>query len=232
VAKSKVKTYGPTAGRRRPNVDGHGLGRAILTARNPKTSAREREGRRPWARARLTHLGRRSRALAAATTWAFGSLLFRRLLRRETRRAPPSPGRAEHLAKNSLAVLVLGALWLLDRARSCPRASPIPLARSAAASWASRSATRSTIAALPRAGVQRRAMVVLLQVPLALVLAFGLFGNRLVGPHRAGHGGRESRACCWCARPDATRAAQARGTAPRRAAGHRSRRWPMGSTSC
>ncbi len=37
MAKSKVKTYGPTAGRRRPKNMGMGSGRAILKARNPKT---------------------------------------------------------------------------------------------------------------------------------------------------------------------------------------------------
>ena len=37
MAKSKVKTYGPTAGRRRPKKMGMGSGRAILKARNPKT---------------------------------------------------------------------------------------------------------------------------------------------------------------------------------------------------
>ena len=37
LAKSKVKTYGPTAGRRRPKKMGMGSGRAILKAKNPKT---------------------------------------------------------------------------------------------------------------------------------------------------------------------------------------------------
>lgn len=40
VAKSKVKTYGPTAGRRRPKKMGMGSGRAILKARNPKSKSK------------------------------------------------------------------------------------------------------------------------------------------------------------------------------------------------
>lgn len=40
MAKSKVKTYGPTAGRRRPKKMGMGSGRAILKAKNPKSKGK------------------------------------------------------------------------------------------------------------------------------------------------------------------------------------------------
>ncbi len=115
-------------------------------------------------------------ALGAATTWAFGSLLFRRLLRRESGVRPPSPG-ALNLSKNALAALVMGALWLLDGAR-LPTLDSLPWLIGSGLLGFSVGDTLY-IAALPRAGVQRAAMVVLLQVPLAALLAFGLFGSRL-----------------------------------------------------
>ena len=115
-------------------------------------------------------------ALGAATTWAFGSLLFRRLLRRESGVRPPSPG-ALNLSKNSLAALVMGVLWLADGARLPTRESIPWLVGSGLLGFSI--GDTLYIASLPRAGVQRAAMVVLLQVPLAALLAFGLFGSRL-----------------------------------------------------
>jgi drug/metabolite transporter (DMT)-like permease len=115
-------------------------------------------------------------ALGAATTWALGSLLFRRLLRRESGVRPPSPG-ALNLTKNSLAALVIGALWLLDGAQLPTRASIPWLVGSGLLGFSI--GDTLYIAALPRAGVQRAAMVVLLQVPLTALMAFGLFGDRL-----------------------------------------------------
>ena len=115
-------------------------------------------------------------ALGAATTWALGSLLFRRLLRRESGVRPPSPG-ALNLSKNSLAALAIGALWLLDGA-PLPSRESIPWLVASGILGFSIGDTLY-IAALPRAGVQRAAMVVLLQVPFASLLAFGLFGSRL-----------------------------------------------------
>jgi len=115
-------------------------------------------------------------ALGAATTWAFGSLLFRRLLQRASGVRPPSPG-AVNLTKNSVALLVMGALWLLDGAR-LPTLDSLPWLVGSGLLGFSIGDTLY-IAALPRAGVQRAAMVVLMQVPLASLLAFGLFGSRL-----------------------------------------------------
>jgi len=115
-------------------------------------------------------------ALGAATTWAFGSLLFRRLLRRESGVRPPSPG-ALNLTKNALASLVVGVLWITDGAR-LPTLESIPWLVGSGLLGFSIGDTLY-IASLPRAGVQRAAMVVLLQVPLASLLAFGLLGSRL-----------------------------------------------------
>jgi len=115
-------------------------------------------------------------ALGAATTWAFGSLLFRRLLRRESGVRPPSPG-ALNLTKNSLAALVVGVLWIADGAR-LPTLESLPWLVGSGLLGFSIGDTLY-IAALPRAGVQRAAMVVLLQVPLASLLAFTLLGSRL-----------------------------------------------------
>ncbi len=74
-------------------------------------------------------------------------------------------------------MLVLGALWLLDGAQLPTRESIPWLVGSGLLGFSI--GDTLYIAALPRAGVQRAAMVVLLQVPLASLLAFGLFGNRL-----------------------------------------------------
>jgi drug/metabolite transporter (DMT)-like permease len=115
-------------------------------------------------------------ALCAAATWALGSLLFRRLLRRESGVRPPSPG-ALNLSKNSLAALAIGLLWVLDGAELPSRESIPWLVGSGLLGFSI--GDTLYIAALPRAGVQRAAMVVLLQVPLASLLAFALFGSRL-----------------------------------------------------
>jgi len=115
-------------------------------------------------------------ALGAATTWALGSMLFRRLLRKQGGARPPSPG-ALNLHKNSLAALAIGALWLCDGAE-LPSRESIPWLIGSGLLGFSIGDTLY-IAALPRAGVQRAAMVVLLQVPLASLLAYALFGSRL-----------------------------------------------------
>ena len=41
MAKSKVKTYGPTAGRRRPKKMGMGSGRALLKAKDPRSKRKQ-----------------------------------------------------------------------------------------------------------------------------------------------------------------------------------------------
>jgi drug/metabolite transporter (DMT)-like permease len=115
-------------------------------------------------------------ALGAATTWALGSLLFRRLLRRESGVRPPSPG-ALNLTKNSLAALAIGILWWIDGAELPSRASIPWLVGSGLLGFSV--GDTLYIASLPGAGVQRASMVVLLQVPLATLLAFALFGDRL-----------------------------------------------------
>lgn len=115
-------------------------------------------------------------ALAAAATWALGSLLFRRLLRPGGAVRPPSPG-ALNLFKNSLATLSIGALWLLDGAE-LPSLESLPWLVGSGLLGFSIGDTLY-IASLPRAGVQRSAMCVLLTVPLASLLAFAVFGSRL-----------------------------------------------------
>ncbi|MBK7645517.1 MAG: EamA family transporter [Planctomycetes bacterium] len=117
-------------------------------------------------------------ALCAAATWALSSLLFRRLLRREGGVRPPSPG-ALNLFKNSLAALAIGVLWVLDGAELPSRESLPWLIGSGLLGFSI--GDTLYIAALPRLGVQRASMVVLLQVPLAALLALALFGSRLSG---------------------------------------------------
>lgn len=115
-------------------------------------------------------------ALGAAATWALGSLLFRRLLRKQSGVRPPSPG-ALNLFKNSLAFLAIGILWVIDGAELPSRESIPWLVGSGLLGFSI--GDTLYIASLPRAGVQRAAMVVLLTVPLASLLAFALFGSRL-----------------------------------------------------
>jgi len=115
-------------------------------------------------------------ALGAASTWALGSLLFRRLLSKVSAVRPPSPG-ALNLHKNSLAALAIGVLWLIDGAHLPSRESLPWLVGSGLLGFSI--GDTLYIAALPRAGVQRAAMMVLLTVPLASLLAFGLFESRL-----------------------------------------------------
>ncbi len=115
-------------------------------------------------------------ALGAALTWGLGSLLFRRVLEHADVPARPTPS-ALNLFKNTLAAAGLALLWIGEGAQ-LPPASALPwLAASGFLGFSL--GDMLYLAALPRAGVQAAAMVVQLHVPLAALLAFALFGNRL-----------------------------------------------------
>lgn len=115
-------------------------------------------------------------ALGASATWGLGSLFFRRLLGRASALRPPSPG-ALNLFKNSVAACAIGLLWMIGGAELPTRESLPWLVASGLLGFSI--GDTLYIAALPRAGVQRAAMVVLLQVPLAALIAYLCFDSRL-----------------------------------------------------
>lgn len=117
-------------------------------------------------------------ALVSAAAWGFGSLLFKRVLCADPRSAvaPPVPA-ALNLFKNSIALLVVGAVWLHDGA-PIPELEAVPwIALSGLLGFAIGDSLY--MAALPLAGVQTTAMLGQLHVPLAALGAFAFTGHSL-----------------------------------------------------
>lgn len=121
-------------------------------------------------------------ALGAALTWGLGSLLFRRVLAHARVEERPTPS-ALNLFKNVLAAAGLALLWFANGGAP-PSLESLPwLVASGFLGFSL--GDMLYLAALPRAGVQSAAMVVEVHVPLAALLAFVLFGNRLSWPASA-----------------------------------------------
>ncbi len=119
-------------------------------------------------------------AVFSAFTWAFGSLLFGRALRSVPGGAEPPSAAGANLFKNLLAALTFAALWpvLGGELPGVPTAAMLLL------SGLLGFALGDTLyfAALPRAGVQRAAMIGMLNVPVAALLGWGLYGEELPLP--------------------------------------------------
>jgi len=115
-------------------------------------------------------------ALGSGLTWALGSLLFGRLLRAGPAASRPTPA-AANFFKNLLAALAFSAAWpLLASAWPAAHAWPWLLV-----SGVFGFAIGDTLyfASLPKAGVQIAAMVVLTNVPAAVLLSWMFAGEKL-----------------------------------------------------
>lgn len=117
-------------------------------------------------------------ALISAAAWGFGSLLFRRLLSSTEHRdvAPPVPA-ALNLFKNSVALLVVASVWLIDGAPVPPLEAVPWIGLSGLLGFAIGDSLY--MAALPLAGVQNTSMLGQLHVPMAALGAYLFTGHEL-----------------------------------------------------
>lgn len=116
-------------------------------------------------------------AVFSAFTWAFGSLLFGRALRAVPGGAQPPSAAGANLFKNLLAALTFAALWPVLGGDLPGIGTAGMLLLSGLLGFAL--GDTLYFAALPRAGVQRAAMIGMLNVPMAALLGWGLYGEEL-----------------------------------------------------
>lgn len=115
--------------------------------------------------------------LFSAFSWAVGSLMFSRALKETPGGLAPPSAAGANLFKNILASSIFLALWPV-LGGVLP---PLPVALLLALSGLLGFAMGDTFyfAALPRAGVQRAAMIGMLNVPVAALLGWAFFAEKL-----------------------------------------------------
>lgn len=119
-------------------------------------------------------------AVFSAFTWAFGSLLFGRALKDVPAGGQPPSAAGANLFKNLLAAITFAALWPILGGQLPDLATAGMLLLSGLLGFAL--GDTLYFAALPRAGVQRAAMIGMLNVPVAALLGWALYGEELPVP--------------------------------------------------
>lgn len=125
----------------------------------------------------MTDLVAAGLGLFSALSWGVGSLLFSRALKGTPEGVEPPSAAGANLFKNVLASSVFLALWPVLGGALPPLSVALLLALSGLLGFAM--GDTFYFAALPRAGVQRAAMIGMLNVPVAALLGWAFFAEEL-----------------------------------------------------